>query len=128
MDPLRPGDPGEIGPYRLEARLGQGGMGQVFLGESPGGRKVAVKLIRAEHAADVRFGERFAREVEAARRVGGFHTAQVVDADPAAATPWIWPSPPSAGGRSTPRPSRRSCTASSTANPAATRSPATFAG
>ncbi|MFG2085508.1 WD40 repeat domain-containing serine/threonine protein kinase [Spirillospora sp. NPDC048824] len=89
MTPLRPDDPRTIGPYRLGARLGEGGMGQVFLGESPGGRQVAVKLIRPEHAGDARFRERFAREVEAARRVGGFHTAQVVDADPAAATPWM---------------------------------------
>ncbi|TDD79099.1 serine/threonine protein kinase, partial [Actinomadura darangshiensis] len=89
MEPLHPGDPRQIGPYRLEARLGAGGMGQVFLGESPGARRVAVKVIRAEHAEDDRFRRRFAREVEAARRVGGFHTAQVVDADPGAESPWL---------------------------------------
>ncbi len=32
---------------------------------------------------------RFAREIEAARRVGGFHTAPVVDADPYADPPWM---------------------------------------
>ncbi|MCO6005174.1 serine/threonine-protein kinase [Actinoallomurus purpureus] len=64
-------------------------MGQVFLGWSPGGRKVAVKVIRPEHAGDVEFRVRFGREVEAARRVGGFHTAQVVDADPQADPPWL---------------------------------------
>ncbi len=64
-------------------------MGQVFLGLSPGGRRVAVKVIRPEHAADPSFRERFAREVEAARRVGGFHTAQVIDADPDAQLPWM---------------------------------------
>ncbi|MEU0572250.1 serine/threonine-protein kinase, partial [Nonomuraea sp. NPDC005983] len=89
MDSLRPGDPATIGPFRLKARLGQGGMGEVFLGESPGGREVAVKLIRAEHAADPDFRERFVREVDAASRVGGFHTAQVVAADPTAAMPWM---------------------------------------
>ncbi|WP_433466361.1 protein kinase domain-containing protein [Spirillospora sp. CA-128828] len=89
MEPLRPGDPLRIGPYRLEARLGAGGMGQVFLGTSPGARRVAVKVIHAEHAEDDRFRRRFAREVEAARRVGGFHTAQVVDADPEAVSPWL---------------------------------------
>ena len=89
MDPLKPGDPRQVGPYRLEARLGAGGMGQVFLGMSPGGRKVAVKLVRAEHAADAEFRTRFAREIEAAQRVGGFHTAPIVDADLAATVPWL---------------------------------------
>ncbi|MEV4258377.1 serine/threonine-protein kinase, partial [Spirillospora sp. NPDC049652] len=89
MQPLRPDDPREVGPYRLEGRLGAGGMGEVFLGVSPGGRRVAVKLIRAEFAADARFRSRFAREIEAARKVGGFHTAPVVDADPEAGSPWM---------------------------------------
>ncbi|WP_433334551.1 WD40 repeat domain-containing serine/threonine protein kinase [Spirillospora sp. CA-294931] len=89
MDPLRDDDPRQIGPYRLSGRLGAGGMGEVFLGASPGGRQVAVKVVRAEYAADPEFRRRFAREIEAARRVGGFHTAQVVDADPEAASPWM---------------------------------------
>lgn len=89
MDALRPDDPQWVGPYRLDGRLGEGGMGSVFLGTSPGGRKVAVKLIKREFAAAPQFRERFAREVDAARRVGGFHTAQVVDADPGAASPWL---------------------------------------
>ena len=70
---LQPGDPGMIGPYRLVGRLGQGGMGQVFLGVSPGGRPVAVKAIRAELASDPQFRERFAREVAAARQIGRAH-------------------------------------------------------
>ncbi|MFD8996700.1 WD40 repeat domain-containing serine/threonine protein kinase [Streptomyces abikoensis] len=89
VEPLRPGDPRRIGPYRLEGRLGAGGMGQVFLGASPSGRKVAVKLILPELANAPQFRARFKREVDAARQVGGFHTAQVVDADPDAASPWL---------------------------------------
>ena len=89
MDALQPGDPGSVGGYRLVGRLGAGGMGQVFLGVSPGGRRVAVKLIHPAHAGTAQFRERFAREVEAARRVGGFHTAPVVDADPGADPPWM---------------------------------------
>ena len=89
MEALRRGDPDRVGPYRIEGRLGEGGMGRVFLGTSPGGRQVAVKLIRSEHAADPGFRARFAREVDAARRVGGFHTAQVVDADAEAEAPWM---------------------------------------
>ncbi|MFC5180435.1 WD40 repeat domain-containing serine/threonine protein kinase [Actinomadura harenae] len=89
MEALRPGDPGQIGPYRLESRLGSGGMGRVFLGVSPGGRRVAVKVIEAAHAEDPRYRHRFAREIASARKVGGFHTAQVVDADPDAPEPWL---------------------------------------
>ncbi|MEV0408335.1 serine/threonine-protein kinase [Actinoallomurus sp. NPDC050550] len=89
MEGLRDGDPREVGGFRLEGRLGAGGMGEVFLGRSPGGRRVAVKLIRPEHAGDRQFRARFAREVEAARRVGGFHTAQLVAADPEANPPWL---------------------------------------
>src|SRR5262249_39628052 len=89
MDALQPGDPERVGGYRLLGRLGAGGMGQVFLGESPGGRTVAVKLIHPAHAGAAHFRERFAREVEAAQRVGGFHTAPVVDADPRDNPPWM---------------------------------------
>jgi serine/threonine protein kinase len=89
MDALRTGDPRQVGGYRLVGRLGDGGMGQVFLGVSPGGRPVAVKVIRPEFAADQEFVHRFAREVEAARRVGGFHTAPVVDASPYDDQPWM---------------------------------------
>jgi serine/threonine protein kinase len=89
MDDLQLGDPGTVGGYRLLGRLGAGGMGQVFLGVSPGGRKVAVKLIHPVHSGTAQFRERFAREIEAARLVGGFHTAVVVDADPHADPPWM---------------------------------------
>jgi predicted Ser/Thr protein kinase len=89
MDPLQPGDPISVGSYRLLGRLGAGGMGQVFLGISPGGRKVAVKVIHPFHLRAPHFRERFAREIEAAQRVGGFHTAPVVDADPRASPPWM---------------------------------------
>ncbi|MET8571461.1 serine/threonine-protein kinase [Streptomyces sp. NPDC004783] len=78
-----------MGAFRLVGRLGAGGMGQVFLGRSAGGRPVAVKLIRPEYGADPAFRRSFAREVEAARRVGGFFTAQIVDADPDTERPWL---------------------------------------
>ncbi|WP_205302733.1 serine/threonine-protein kinase [Nonomuraea montanisoli] len=86
---LRAGDASEMGPYRLVGRLGGGGMGEVFLGRSRGGRPVAVKVVRPELAGDADFRRRFAQEVEAARKVGGFYTAQVIDADTSAARPWL---------------------------------------
>ncbi|MEU6782749.1 serine/threonine-protein kinase [Nonomuraea angiospora] len=89
MDPVRDGDPRRIGPYRLIGQLGSGGMGRVFLGRSRGGRAVAVKVVHAELAGDAEFRRRFAAEVEAARRVGGFYTAEVIDADADADPPWL---------------------------------------
>jgi eukaryotic-like serine/threonine-protein kinase len=89
VEPLRPGDPGQIGPYQLTRRLGAGGMGEVFLGSSRAGRIVVVKLVHPELARDPDFRRRFAQEVAAARKVGGFYTAQVVDADTEASQPWL---------------------------------------
>ncbi|MFV2173585.1 WD40 repeat domain-containing serine/threonine protein kinase [Actinomadura sp. LOL_016] len=89
MDPLRPHDPRQIGPYRIRGRLGAGGMGEVYLAASPGGREVVVKVIRPELADTSSARRRFVREVAAAQRVGGFHTAQVVDAAPHADPPWM---------------------------------------
>ncbi len=86
---LQPGDPPQIGPYRLVGQLGGGGMGRVFLGLSAGGRPVAVKVIRAELAADQEFRVRFGREVTAARRVSGLFTALVIDADVDGPVPWL---------------------------------------
>jgi serine/threonine protein kinase len=89
VDRLEAGDPSHIGPFRLLGRLGEGGMGRVFLGASPGGRKVAIKVVHPRHTHDPEFRRRFAHEVAAARRVGGFHAALVVDADPDADPPWM---------------------------------------
>ncbi len=89
MDSLRPGDPERIGDYVLYRLLGVGGMGEVFLGRSPGGKAVAVKLINPLFASDPEFRRRFRKEVEAGRRVGGFYAAQVIEADLDAERPWM---------------------------------------
>ncbi|MFI1092248.1 serine/threonine-protein kinase [Streptomyces sp. NPDC020917] len=81
--------PRSVGPFQLERKLGRGGMGEVWLGRSRAGRAVAVKLVHQHLADDPAFRERFAREIEAARRVGGLYTAPLVDADPAAEQPWM---------------------------------------
>ncbi|MFB9837949.1 serine/threonine-protein kinase, partial [Actinoallomurus acaciae] len=77
--PLRPGDPERVGPYTLLARIGEGGMGAVYLGRGPDGRQVAVKVVRPELAQDAGFVARFQDEVTNARRVASFCTAQVLD-------------------------------------------------
>ncbi|MGY1455481.1 protein kinase domain-containing protein [Streptomyces sp. SS8] len=89
MEPLGDGDPRWIGAYRLLGRLGAGGMGRVYLARSERGRTVAVKVVQEELARQPSFRERFAKEVNAARRVGGQWTAPVLDADTDAATPWV---------------------------------------
>ncbi|MGW2234763.1 protein kinase domain-containing protein [Streptomyces sp. NPDC001759] len=89
MEKLGAGDPRRIGAYRLLARLGAGGMGFVYLARSDRGRTVAVKLVRRELAAQEEFRERFRHEVQAARQVGGYWTAPVLDADTEAAVPWV---------------------------------------
>jgi hypothetical protein len=87
--PLADGDPRQLGRFTVLGLLGAGGMGRVFLGCSPGGWAVAIKVIHAELADDPAFRARFAHEVTAARAVGGFYTAPLVDADTTAERPWL---------------------------------------
>lgn len=89
MDQLTAQDPRRIGPFEVLGRLGAGGMGLVYLARSTSGRRVAIKTVRGELAEDELFRVRFAREIAAAKTVGGFYTAAVVDADADARVPWL---------------------------------------
>ncbi|MEC4019458.1 serine/threonine-protein kinase [Streptomyces sp. H27-D2] len=86
---LREDDPESVGGYRIESRIGTGGMGVVYLGRSTSGRAVAVKVVHLQYAGHPEFRARFRQEVAAARRVSGAFTAPVVDADPDAERPWM---------------------------------------
>jgi eukaryotic-like serine/threonine-protein kinase len=89
MEPLSANDPRMIGEFRLHSRLGAGGMGQVYLGFSPAGRAVAIKVIHSQFAADPEFLRRFSHEVTAARAVGGMYTAPVVESSVTDSSPWL---------------------------------------
>ena len=89
MKPLAADDPRSLGEYRLHGRLGEGGMGRVYLGLSPAGRAVAIKVVHPKLADNADFLRRFRQEVASARAVSGIYTAPVVatglDDDP----PWL---------------------------------------
>jgi hypothetical protein len=87
--PPTPGDPERIGPYQILGRLGAGGMGTVFLGRAGDGPRVAVKVLRPELAGDPAFLRMFRHEVAASRRVVGFCTARVLDADVSGPLPYL---------------------------------------
>ncbi|MEU8594553.1 protein kinase [Streptomyces globisporus] len=89
FQPLKADDPAVVGGYRLAAVLGAGGMGKVYLSYTPGGRPLAIKVIRAEFGEDPEFRRRFQQEVRSAQRVQGLYTAPVIDSDTEGAQPWL---------------------------------------
>ncbi|MBE2998893.1 protein kinase [Nocardiopsis sp. HNM0947] len=89
MKPLTPSDPAHIGPHRVLARLGAGGMGAVYLARTPEGHLAAVKVVHTELAQDQGFLARFARETRTAQRVRGPYTPAVLSASPEDRTPWM---------------------------------------
>ncbi|GGQ38357.1 hypothetical protein GCM10010250_05510 [Streptomyces althioticus] len=89
FSPLTHDDPHSVGPYRLVARLGSGGMGTVYLARTATGRTAALKTMHARIATDPAFRTRFRLEADAARVIGPVHGARVFDADPQADTLWL---------------------------------------
>ncbi|MFD5774505.1 translation initiation factor IF-2 N-terminal domain-containing protein [Streptomyces fungicidicus] len=87
--PLQSFDPRTVGPYTVLRRIGSGSMGRVFLGQTPAGRLLAIKVVKEELADDPEFRRRFQREVAAARGVNGFYAPPVVDADTTGDIPWL---------------------------------------
>ncbi|GAA4198456.1 hypothetical protein GCM10022252_48920 [Streptosporangium oxazolinicum] len=85
--PPAPGDPGRIGPHRVTGRIGRGGQGTVYLAESPAGARVAVKVLGGGGGEQTL--ARFHREIELARRVEAFCTAQVLEHGETDGMPYI---------------------------------------
>jgi hypothetical protein len=86
---LRPGDPRQVAGFEVVGRLGEGGMGVVFLAEHPEHGPAALKLVRDGVAGDPAFRSRFRREVAAAEAVRSPRVARVLAADPDADSPWL---------------------------------------
>lgn len=82
-------DPTCVGSYRLESRLGSGGMGVVYRAYSASDQAVALKVIRRQWSENPEFRARFELEVAAARMVHSKHTVPIIDADPHAPDPWM---------------------------------------
>jgi serine/threonine protein kinase len=78
-----------VGPYRLLARIGEGGMGVVHLAQNVDGRRVALKVLRPHVVGDAEARERLAREVSSLRRVTSPRVAEILDADPHGPTPYV---------------------------------------
>ncbi|MFI0983484.1 serine/threonine-protein kinase [Streptomyces sp. NPDC021093] len=89
LSPLGPEDPRETAGYHLHARIGEGGMGTVYLSHTRGNQPVALKVIRREYGQNPDFRRRFEQEVQAARRVQGYHIVPVVDHDTSGTQPWL---------------------------------------
>ncbi|WP_163549654.1 serine/threonine-protein kinase [Candidatus Frankia nodulisporulans] len=87
--PLHASDPTAMGDWQVLRRLGEGGMGTVYLGASPTGRPVAIKVIHPEYADVAEFRERFRQEMTHARQVAGFCTAEVLAVCPDAEFPYL---------------------------------------
>jgi hypothetical protein len=81
LAPLRPDDPLNYGPYRLQGRLGSGGMGVVYLAFGPDNKPVALKVLQPFLAEDLEYRARFVREVNAARLVDSPYVVKLVAAE-----------------------------------------------
>ena len=81
--------PRKIGPYRLIEKIGEGGMGVVYLGTDSGKRRVAIKVLGPAVASDPNARQRLAREVETMRRIRNRYVAEVLDADVDGPSPYI---------------------------------------
>src|SRR5215468_3530829 len=83
-------DGDEFAGYRIEQRLGRGGMGILYLAVEPGlERRVALKLIAPEAASDEVFARRFAEESRIAASIEHPNVVPIYAAGEEGEVPWI---------------------------------------
>jgi serine/threonine-protein kinase len=69
-----------VGNYLVKQRLGEGGMGAVYLAEHPTiGKKVALKVLHAEFATNTEVVERFFNEAKAVNSIAHPNIVDIVD-------------------------------------------------
>jgi Protein kinase domain len=86
---VQPSSARTVGEYTLLARLGEGGMGVVHLARKGDGARVALKVLRPHIVGDEEARRRLAREVSSLERIRSPWIAEIVDADPWAAMPYV---------------------------------------
>lgn len=70
----------ELGRYRIEGKLGEGAMAELFRATDPEiGRTVAIKVLKQEYARDEQLGARFLREARAAGALSHANIATIYD-------------------------------------------------
>ena len=80
----------KIGPFRILGKLGEGGMGKVYLAEDVTlGRKVALKVMRAEIESKGNSLDRFLREARAAAAIDDDHVVAILHVDTYEGSPYI---------------------------------------
>jgi serine/threonine-protein kinase len=78
-----------VGRYRVEAVLGVGGMGRVYLAVGSDGEQVALKLVHSDLAQDSVFRVRFDREARIAQRISNPHVVPVLDTGEHEGVPYL---------------------------------------
>lgn len=88
--PVEPGEVGKLGPYRIVKELGRGGMGAVYAAlDTRLGRRLALKVMLPQYAANATAKERFLREARAAAQISHDNVVTVYEADERDGVPYI---------------------------------------
>lgn len=88
MEPKKANDPDQLGGWRINGRLGEGGFGTVFLAEK-GAQKAAIKVIRQEFVEEEDARNRLATEADVLSKLSDPSIGKILDSDLTGEFPWI---------------------------------------